>query len=291
MSWWFSHVCGFSGSGVVRSTDSGACVCCLLPGPPGATSPSSGFLSTNGDKNDFLLPRVLWGFKEERFVKGCEQCSESRCCCLGLNRPICPVLCLYCTRVCTNTHTHTQIYFLHTFAHTSCLSGPAASALSELPTQPSLPKLQVSKVFGDLPCAAVRLLARLLRRPARVSPPTRRGGTGRDRRGRSEVYSGSLSRPALSPGSASRFALDPIGSPRPTKLPDCASAHLGPQPSWSLVWLRRGRACGPLAPPQPTQGGHFGCPRAAATVPSGAPGRPRGPWSWSPQTPEGNPLT
>lgn len=76
-----------------RSTDSGACVCSLLPGPPGATSPSSGFLSTNGGKNDFLLPRVLWGFKEEKFVKGCEQCNESHCCCLGLNRPTCPVLC------------------------------------------------------------------------------------------------------------------------------------------------------------------------------------------------------
>lgn len=105
------------------------------------------------------------------------------------------------------THTLTQIHFLLTFAHTSCLSGPVASSLSEVPTQPSLPKLQVLKAFGDLSCAVARVPVRLLRRA--------RGGTGRDRRGRSEVPSGSPS-----PGSATRFALDPIGSPQPTKLPD-----------------------------------------------------------------------
>lgn len=104
--------------------------------------------------------------------------------------------------------------------------------------------------------------------------------------------SGSPSRPAVSPGSAASFALDPIGSPRPTKLPDCASAHLGPQHSWSVVWLHRGRACGPpLAPPQLTQGGHFGRPGSSR---HGAQRCARlASWALElePTDPRGNPLT
>ena len=193
----------------------------------------------------------VYGDSEESFVKGCEQCNESRCC-LGLNRPICPVLCPYCTRACTHTHTDLLPSHLCThqlFIRASCILSLRASRLAFIP-----------QTTGTCPArlpGCLRVCSGALRASLR---PVRGAGPAGIARGRSEMPSGSPSWPPESAGTA-RFALDPIGSPRPTKLPDCAAAHLGPQHSWSVVWLRRGRACGPpLTLPQPTQGGHFGRP-------------------------------
>lgn len=78
----------------------------------------------------------VYGDSEESFVKGCEQCKESRCCSLGLNRPICPVLCPYCTRACTHTHTDLLPSHLCThqlFIRASCILSLRASRLAFTP--------------------------------------------------------------------------------------------------------------------------------------------------------------
>ena len=106
-------MCGSSDSGVVRSTDSAACVCCLLPGPPGATSPSSGFLSTNGDKNDFLLPRGLWGFRG-KFRKRLWTVQWKSLLSGAQQTYLSCVMSLLHTRVYTHSHRSTTFTLLHT---------------------------------------------------------------------------------------------------------------------------------------------------------------------------------
>lgn len=94
--------------------------------------------------------------------------------------------------------------------------------------------------------------------------------------------SGSPSRPAVSLGSAARFALGPqsfltallLTSAR--SIPGQSSGCVG-EGRVVLLWLL----------PSRPKGATLVALGAAAMVPSGAPGRPRGPWSWSPQTPEG----
>lgn len=167
----------------------------------------------------------------------------------------------------------------------SCQLRPPCPLFPELPTQPSLSKLQAPKVSRRGGSALCRCPAACAPRgrPARFSPPGARGwgraGLGQGVRWRSETPPGSPSRRAVRPGSTARFVLDPVGSPRPTKLPDCASALLGPRHFWPVLWLKRERsACGPpLALPSRPKGATSIAPGAEAFVPSGCQAGPVGP--------------
>ena len=179
----------------------------------------------------------------------------------------------------------------------SCQLRPPCPLFPELPTQPSLSKLQAPKVFrGDLPRAVAPLpeprvaaLRAFLRREHGAG-----AGPGQGVRWRSEIPPGSPSRRAVRPGSAARFVLDPVRSPRPTKLPDCASAPLGPgaflASRLAEAWEKRTWPS-PGSSPAGQRGPLRSPPEQKALSPGGAPGRPRGPWSWSPQSPDVNPPT